>query len=240
MIHYWRLARGMILLGTGIPLAIGVLLGIQGWQWHREAAAFVENSRAVVGRIIEFRNSNGDLNIEVEHLDEEGKPYRGTYKISQSDEATLRAAGKVNMVYDVRDPKIAQVSTIVGASNEALLAYATLAACLGAIVYALWRLVHQWRKITEIEKLFAQGTLVKTEVREVAVPKGSETGRFTYAFRGTNGRWFEGKSPELKIAELDQWPVGRTVIAAFDPGEPRTTEPDVFGVLAKLKRPLPN
>ena len=133
--------------------------------------------RSVVGRIIAFRNGDGGVNIEVEHLDEEGVPYRGTYKISGSDEATLRAAGKVNMVYDVRNPKIAQVSTIVGASNEALLAYATLAACISAIVYALWRLLHQWRKIAAIEKLFAQGTLVKTEVREVAVPKGSETGQ---------------------------------------------------------------
>lgn len=240
MIHYWILARRTILLGTGLPLAIGILLGVQGWYWHREAASFVENSRAVVGRIIQFQNANGDVTIEVEHLDEAGVPYRGTYKIPASDETTLRAAGQVNMVYDVRNPKIAQVSTIVGASNEALLAYATLAACLAAIVYGLWGWLNQWRKIAAVERLFAQGTLVKTEVREVAIPKGSATGRFTYAFRGTNGRWFEGKSPELVIAALNEWPVGRTVIAAFEPSDPRTTEPDVFGVLAALKRPIPD
>ncbi len=240
MIHYWILARHTILLGTGLPILIGILLGMQGWYWHREAAAFVENSRAVVGRIIQFKNVNSDVTIEVEHLDEEGVPYRGTYTIPASDESTLRAAGQVNMVYDVRNPKNAQVSTIVGASNEALLAYATLAACIGVIVYGLWRLVNQWRKIASIERLFAQGTLVKTEVREVAIPKGSVCGRFTYAFRGTNGRWFEGKSPELSIAALNEWPVGRTVIAAFNAGDPRTTEPDVFGVLAELKRAVPD
>jgi hypothetical protein len=240
MIHYWILARRNILYKTGIPLAIGMLLGLQGWYWHREAAEFVENSRAVVGRILDFRIVNDNLSIEVEHLDEAGVPYRGTYKISSSDEATLRAAGQVNMVYDVRDPRIAQVSTIVGASNEALLAYATFAVCVGTILYGLWRLVNQWRKITAIEKLFAQGTLVKTEVREVAVPKGSSSGRFTYAFRGTNGRWFEGKSPELSAAALNEWPIGRMVIAAFEPGDPRTTEPDVFGVLAAMKRTVPD
>ena len=118
MIHYWVLVIRRILVDTGIPIVIGLLLGLQGWYWHREAGEFVENSRAVVGRIIEFRNAGGDLTIEAEHLDEAGVPYRGIYKISKSDESTIRAAGQVNMVYDVRNPKTAQVRTIVGASND--------------------------------------------------------------------------------------------------------------------------
>lgn len=240
MIHYWIRARHTLVFGTVIPVAIGMILGIQGWRWHREAAAFVEHSRAVVGRIIRFQNANGDLQAEVEHLDEEGVPYRGTYKIPSSDETTLRASGTVNMVYDSRNPRSAQVGTIVGASNEALLAYATLAACLCSIFYGLSRLLHQWRKAAGIRGLFAHGALVRTQVREVTIPKGSATGRFTYAFRGPNGRWYEGKSPEMTIAELVEWPVGRPVIAAFDTAAPNTTEPDVFGVLGELKRPIPS
>ncbi|MBM3765785.1 MAG: hypothetical protein FJW32_10380 [Acidobacteria bacterium] len=240
MIHYWSLAARAIVIFTGVPIAIGLLLGLQGWYWHREAAAFVDNSRAVVGRIIEFRSENGDVLIDVEQLDEEGVPYRGSYKIPSSDESTLRAAGNVNMVYDVRNPKRAQVSTIVGASNEALLAYATLAMGAGAILYGLVRFLREWRRIETIRRLFAEGALVKTEVREVAIPKGSGVGRFTYAFRGTNGRWFEGKSPEMTTAALGDWPVGRKVIAAFDPGEPKFTQPDVFEVLRGLKRSLPD
>jgi len=147
-------------------------------------------------------------------------PYRGSFKIPSSDESTLRAAGNVNMVYDVRNPMNAQVSTIVGASNEALLAYATLAAGAGAILYGLLRFLREWRRIEAIRKLFAEGALVRTEVREVAIAKGSGVGRFTYAFRGTNGRWFEGKSPEMTTVALGDWPVGRILVSAPNRNRP--------------------
>jgi hypothetical protein len=89
--------------------------------------------------------------------------------------------------------------------------------------------------MSSIARLFRTGQVVQTEVRDKAMAPGQQLGRFTYAFRGPNGRWYEGKSPELPAEQLAQWPVGRAVLTAYDPLDPKISEPDVFGVLQKWR-----
>jgi hypothetical protein len=61
---------------------------------------------------------------------------------------------------------------------------------------------------------------------------GRRVGRFAYAFRGPDGRWYEGKSLEMSEAELKNWPAGRPIRVVYDRKNPRRTEPDIFGLIA--------
>lgn len=233
MIHYWVLARPALLLKVLLPAFAGIALFSLGWYWNREAVAFVENMRATEGRIVEFRSGETGWRIDVEHLDVEGVPYRGTYDIDAKDEPTLRASGRVNMIYDTRNPQKAELGTVVSASNEAVLSWATLGAGVLCVGFGLFSLLRIWYGLRRVERLFLGGTAVRTEVRELTVNRATGRGVFTYAFRGPNGRWFEGKSPEMTAAELGKWPVGTPVSAVYDPANPKVTHPDVFGVMAR-------
>ncbi|MBI2687149.1 MAG: hypothetical protein HYX27_12600 [Acidobacteria bacterium] len=181
----------------------------------------------------------GALRIDVEYTDENGVLFQKPFVVDEAQEPELRAAGKISMVHDSREPRRAEVGHVVSVSNTFLAETAVLAAGLLVMLAGFCYVAKCARQVIQTDRLFRYGQIVETEVRDAAMAPGKETGRFTYAFRGSNGRWFEGKSPELPSAKLKAWPVGRTVLAVYDPMDPRRTEADIFGVLAGRRRDLP-
>lgn len=173
--------------------------------------------------------------MDVEYLDPDGVKYTQRFQMDTDEAVRLRAIGKVSLVYDQRDPRKAELGHIVSANNEKMVDILVLVVGILILLGGLGYAVAKASQISAIGKLFRTGQIVQTEVRDSAMAPGGNVGRFTYAFRGPNGRWFEGKSPELSRAELDNWPVGRSVVAAYDPKDPRRSEVDVFGVLAKVR-----
>ncbi len=230
MFYYWRLAgRRLLLLGL-LPLVAGVLVASFGWQRKSALSTFVENIRQTDGRVLRVEPDGNSLSALVAYLDADGVRYEKSFPIDSRDEQTLRAIGKVSLVHDLRDPRHARLGHIVSVNNY-LLVYigVTAAGTLLALAGLACLAAHAARSLRTL-RLFRAGTLVLTEVRDNALAPGARAGRFTYAFRGSNGRWFDGQSPELPAAQLANWPPGRPLTAVYDPADPRISEPDIYGI----------
>lgn len=227
--------RRLLLFGL-LPLLVGSVVALQGWMWSRDASAFVENLRETEGRVLRIAPTADDLLVDAEYFTETGLRYTKQFKVDSRLEVELRAVGKLSLVYDRRYPQVVELGHVVSANNERVLLLAMAAAglllCLGGAVVIGIRA----KETAETFSLFRSGTLVQTEVRDSVLAPGQNTGRFTYAFRGPNGRWFDGKSPELPAATLKDWPVGRRLLVAYDPKDPRRSEADVFGVIDAKRR----
>jgi hypothetical protein len=216
------------------PVLLGALMAVQGWLWNGRVAVFVENLQQTEGVVVKVPPEGGW--VEVEYQDEAGALYRKSLEVASGVERQLRAVDKVTLVYDRRTPQAAEIGTVVSAHNERLfsgaLAGAGVLLMAGGLALAGWRVL----EILGTLALFRSGQVVATEVRDVATVPGKTMGRFTYAFRGPNGRWFEGKSPELAAERLAEWPVGRKVLVAFDPVQAKRNEVDLFGLIDAAKR----
>ena len=235
MIKYWKLARRRLVLLGLLPMLGGILISSLGWGWKQKAASFVENLRGAEAQVLKIDSGPDDSRIEVEYLDEAGVPYRKSFQMESRQEVELRAIGKISVVYDVRDPKVVELGHIVSANSEVHMY--TVVTAAGVLVLLMGLVVAGVHAKQTAEKiaLLRDGQLVRTEVRDAAFGPGGKSGRFTYAFQGPNGRWFEGKSPELPAAELAEWPVGRRVLTAYKLRDPKQTEADIFGVAGSRK-----
>lgn len=237
MFNYWMLARRRLLLLGLLPVLAGSLAGLQGWRWNQDAAAFGENLRAVDGRLLRITPEGYDLLIDVEYLTEAGVRHQKQFTVESRQESGLRAVGKVSLIYDLRYPQLAGLGDVVSAHHEKRLYMAMTAAGTILCLAGLFFVGKQARRSAIALTLFRSGTLVRTEVRDSALAPGTQqTGRFTYAFRGPNGRWYEGKSPEMGATQLGEWPVGKRILVAYNPANPRQTEADVFGVVEEKRR----
>jgi hypothetical protein len=236
ILNYWILGLKRLLLLGVLPLLAGSLVAVQGWMWSQEASVFVENLRETEGRVLRTTPDGNDFLVYAEYFTEDGVRYEKDFKVDSRLEVEMRAAGKISLIYDRRFPQVVELGHVVSANNERLLfvgmAVTGLLLCLGGMVVLGMRA----RETAATLSLFRSGMLVQTEVRDSVLAPGQDTGRFTYAFRGPNGRWFDGKSPELPAAAMKEWPVGRRVVVAYDPIDPRQSEVDVFGVIEAKRR----
>ena len=236
MLNYWMLASRRLLLFGLFPILVGSIAGLQGWLWNQDAAAFAENLRTVDGRVLRITPDGDDLLLDVEYQTEAGVRHKQQIKVASRLESGLRTVGKVSLIYDLRYPQLAELGDVVSAHNEKRL-YVGITAAGGLLCLAGgFFLGHRARQTARILTLFKSGTLVQTEVRDSALAPGSQTGRFTYAFRGPNARWYEGKSPEMNASQLREWPVGKRILAAYDPANPRSNEADIFGIVDEKRR----
>ena len=236
ILNYWILGIRRLLFFGLLPLLVGSIVGLQGWLWSRDAAVFVENMRGTEGRVLRIERNANDLLVDTEYFSEAGVRYEKQFKVDSHHEVELKAVGKISLVFDRRYPQVVELGHEVSANNERLLFVAmTLAGLIlsigGMVVFGI-----QAKESMETLSLFRLGTLVQTEVRDSVLAPGQDTGRFTYAFRGPNGRWFDGKSPELPAGKLKGWPVGRRLLVAYDPINPRRSEADIFGVIQAKRR----
>lgn len=233
MFNYWRLAGRRLLLLGFLPLVAGVLLSGFGWQRKSALSAFVENIRQTDGRVLRIEPDGKALSVHVEYLDVDGVRYEKSFPIDSRDEQTLRAIGKVSLVHDHRDPLQARLGHIVSVNNSLLLFWGVAAAGALLAFAGLAYFAVQAARTLRTLRLFRSGAVVLTEVRDNALAPGARVGRFTYAFRGSNGRWFDGQSPELPAAQLAHWPPGRPLTAVYDPADPRVSEPDIYGIASR-------
>ena len=236
MLNYWMLTSRSLLMFGLLPILAGSLVGLQGWFWNRDVAAFVENLHGVEGRVLLITPDAGHLLVDVEYLNETGVRFAKQFKLDSRHETELRAVGKVSLIYNPRFPQVAELGHVVSANDEKMM-YLGITAAGGLMCFTGFFVIgKKARETARTLSLFRSGTLIQTEVRNSAMAPGKVTGRFTYAFRGPNGRWFEGKSPEMGASGLRDWPVGRRILVAYDPENPRQSEVDVFGVVDEKRR----
>lgn len=236
MLNYWKLARKKLLLFGLLPLLAGTSLAWLGRQWYQRAAAFVAHVRPVEGRVLRILSTPDGPRVDIEYLNELGVRFKRQFPIEERREEELRSVGKVSLVYDFRDPRKVELGSVVSVNHQMKLNGGIM---LGGILLALAGALLLARHITSVRRihnLFLHGQLVQTEVRDSKLAPHRSAGRFTYAFRGPNGRWFEGKSPELPAAQLAEWPVGRLLTVAYEAKDPRRTEADIFGITNSLSR----
>ena len=236
MLNYWMLASRRLLLFGLLPMLAGSIVGLQGWLWNQDAAAFAENLRTADGQVLRITPDGDDLMLDVEYETEAGVRHKQQIKVDSRQESELRTVGKVSLIYDLRYPQSAELGDVVTAHNEKRLYMGITAAGALLCLTGVFFLGHRARQTARILTLFKSGTLVQTEVRDSALAPGTQTGRFTYAFRGPNARWYEGKSPEMKATQLKEWPVGKRILAAYDPVNPRSNEADVFRLVDEKRR----
>lgn len=231
MFSYWILTGRRLLLWGLLPILAGIWVGWTGWRWRSESAAFVENLRPVEGRILRFAPQTKGMLLDVEYLDEAGIRYTSTFRVESRMESDLRTVGKISLVYDHRNPRRVELGNIVTAHYETLLHGGVL--CVGVLFFlsGLGYVGYRTKKLATRNRLFRRGQVVQTEVRDNTLAPGGHAGCFTYAFRGPNGRWYEGRSPELPAPLLLQWPVGQPLYAAYDTADPRRNEADIFNLI---------
>jgi hypothetical protein len=223
-----------------LPVLVGTAVAAVGWDWQADSSAFLENLQQTEGRIRgEQPATGGKTKLEIEFTDIEGVPYKHSFEVTESEAAQLRVIGKVSLVFDRRDPRRAELGNVVRANFEMWFDWAVLTGGILMICGGFGYLANRTSQILGVQRLFRSGQLVQTEVRDSTLAPGGQTGRFTFAFRGPNGRWFEGKSPDLSARQLAEWPAGRPLLAAYDPGDPRRNEADIFGLAEARRRELP-
>jgi hypothetical protein len=236
ILNYWILGMRRLLLLGFLPLLVGSVVALQGWMWSRDASAFVENLRQTEGRVLRMAPGDHELLVDAEYFTETGVRYAKQFKVDSRLEVELKAVGKISLVYDRRYPQVVELGHVVSANNERLMYSAMAGTGLLLCLIGMIVIGKRAKETAETLSLFRSGTLVQTEVRDSALAPGLDTGRFTYAFRGPNGRWYDGKSPELPATALKQWTVGRRLLVAYDPINPRRSEADVFGVIEAKRR----
>jgi hypothetical protein len=236
MWNYWLLAgRGLILLGV-LPAVAGVATAAKCWRWAREVSAFVEHLHHVEARVLSIDEQNGDTAARARYADTEGHVYVREFPIPAASAPAVSASGVLSLVYDARDPGNARPGDIVRVSTERFVAWGLVA--LGALTSAagLLYLLRFAIRMAQLRALFAQGVVVQTSVRDHGKRKGDRRGRFTYAYRGPDGRWYEGRSPDLAADRLDEWPAGRDIQIVYKSSDPGISEADVFSILPGMSR----
>ena len=236
MINYWVLGVRRLLVFSLLPLAVGMILGVLGWMWKQDAGALLANIREVDGRVVKATQVSGGAELEVEFRTEAGLPYKKTLVVDERQARDADAVGKLSLIHDRRDPATAEVGHVVSAYNAWLFYWSLVGIGAVLVLWGIGVMGRAAKSILRIDGLFREGQLAQTEVRDSTLAPGGEVGRFTYAFRGPDGRWYEGKSPDLPAAQLAQWPVGKRLTVAFDTKNPRESEPDIFGIVETNKR----
>lgn len=234
-LNYWVLVGRGVLLSGFLPILVGTLVGLQGWHWASDAHVFIENLRETEGRVTRIARSNGELQLDVEYLDETGLRYTKQFSVDDKMESEIQQVGKVSMVYDLNSPRNASLGHVVSANNERLLLTSVAAVGVLLCLFGLWIVGRQVFVTMGRIALLNNGRICQTEIRDSVKAPGQRIGRFTYAFRGPDGRWYEGKSADLPLEMLAAWPVGKPIVVAYDALHPRRSEVDLFGVVSSSR-----
>lgn len=236
MNEYWRLDYRRLTLWGLLPVVIGLGTSIPAWNWQQQTASFIDNLRQTDGRVLRINRLREDPTVEVEFFNQSGVRYTKTFRADRQDLLEAETIGRVSLIHDMRDADNAEIGHVVG-ENRQLLAYRGLLGFgLGFLLLGLTVILGRARQVVTINQLFQKGQVVQTEVRDNSMAPGRDVGRFTYAFRGPDGRWYEGKSPDLPAPILKNWSVGRPLWVAYDTNNPRRSEPDLFGVIPEARR----
>jgi hypothetical protein len=222
-----------------LPVLFGSVIGLQGWLWASDANAFIENLRETEGRVTRMERSNGELQLDVEYLDETGVRYTKQLSVDAKMENEIQQVGKVSMVYDLHAPQIASLGHVVSANNERLLYTVVTAIGILLCLFGLWIFIHQILITLGRIALLNNGRICQTEIRDSIQAPGKQKGRFTFAFRGPDGRWYEGKSEDLPLETLAEWPVGKPIVVAYDALHPHRSEVDLFGAVDSSRFTIP-
>lgn len=233
---YWRLHSRWLIIHGLLPLLAGVVIAVPVWRMHAVTAAFIENMRETEGRLLRVVNGESSPALEVQYFNQVGVAFTKTFPVDDRQAREADAVGKVSVIHDQRYPERSELGHIVSENRELLLYRGLLGLCALLGLWGIGALVSAARAVSATGALFRNGQIVQTEVRDATTAPGRDVGRFTYAFRGPDGRWYEGKSPDLPAARLAEWRSGRPLSVVYDPKNPRRSEPDIFGVLSDARR----
>ena len=176
MLNYWMLASRSLLMFGLLPILAGAVVGLQGWLWNEDAAAFVENLRGVEGRVLLITPDAGNLLVDVEYLNETGVRFTKQFKLDSRQESELRAVGKVSLIYDLRYPQVAELGHVVSANDEKTM-YLGMTGAGGLLCLSgFFVIAKRARETAQTLALFRSGTLIPTEVRDTAIEPGKGTG----------------------------------------------------------------
>jgi hypothetical protein len=209
---------------------------VPAWQLQARTGAFIENLRETDGRVLRVLSGESGPALEVQYFNEAGVPFTRTFPVDERQAREADSVGTVRVIHDQRYPEQSELGHIVSENRE-LMIYRGMLALSGLLaLFGLGALAAAARSVMGIGALFRNGQVVQTEVRDTATAPGRDVGRFTYAFRGPDGRWYEGKSPDLDAARLADWRPGRPLWIVYDARNPRRSEPDIFGLLTDARR----
>lgn len=240
MQDYWKLIAIQALLFAMVPMSVGVAAMLTGWQWNAEATTFVEQLQHLEGQIEDMQLQADGLHVRARYYDADGVEHTKEFVVDESQQTVLQSTGVIGLVYDGKHAKGAEVGNIGTASNERMAAVALLGAGMLGFFGGLGYLGRHMVRIARLMRLFGEGQIVETEVRDQRLKAGGAEGRFSYAFRGPDGRWYEGASQELPERELRKWTKATPVHIVYDPEAPRHNEPDIFRILEKNGRIAPS
>lgn len=236
MNNYWLLRSRWLIIHGLLPLLAGVVISVPVWRLHAGTAAFIENMRETDGRLLRVVNGESGLALEVQYFNQAGVAFTKIFPVDERQAREADAVGKVSVIHDQRVPERSELGHIVSENQELLLYRGLLGLCALLGIWGIVALAGAARSVAATGALFRSGQVVQTEVRDSTTAPGRNFGRFTYAFRGPDGRWYEGKSPDLPAARLAEWRPGRPLWIVYDARNPRRSEPDIFGLLSEARR----
>lgn len=239
MVHYWRLAASRLLWFSVLPGAISLLVTLQGWLLTSDFGAFLEHAHETEARILRVDGTGGNLRLFLLYADAQGRRIEAVLPATEAASRDWRAAGRVGLLVDSRSPGFAEPGTKRGAANRMLAYRGVLVLGFLLLAGSMWVAINEWRRNRSRLRLFTSGALVETEVRDNVLAPNANHGCISFAYKGPDGRWYDGRSPDLPARMLAEWPKGRDLLVAYDPANPRTCEPDLFGVTVTLGRQSP-
>lgn len=231
---YWQLSLRLLLLGVLIPLSTGVTMALTGYFMTRNAADLETHSDVVRARIRDSEARGDRFWVAFEYVDETSALHRGEALLNGPGAVAAKMAGFLEIRYDRRRPELYYLATSERHDLERSLRTGTLALGCLMILGSLFALARRTVHILGIVRLLHHGSAVATSVRThvlSGLPAGQT--RFTYAYQGTDGRWFEGRSPVLPAEYLHRFPVGQPILVVYDRQQPRRSEVDLFGIRAR-------
>lgn len=228
---YWSLSIRNHWPKLLLPALVGLVLVVLGIGWTQVSDPLAEDSEIARATVINQEYKNGELLVEYRYETHDGSWLPGRDKLDGSLAETVFKAKVFEVIYD---PKHPATHRILAKSDVQATRFLKWGLFLGGgllLLVAAFFAVQILQENLKRGRLLQDGREAKSEVREwkTAGPHASK-GQFTYAYQGPDGRWFEGTSIMLPMSMLAKFPVGRTLRVAFDPMQPKQSEPDIFGL----------
>lgn len=228
---YWQLSLRLILLGVLLPLSLGTTVALTGYFMTRNAADLAEHSDVLRARILDTEPRGDRYWVAFEYLDETATLHRGEALLEGAGAVAARTAGFLEIRYDRRRPDFYYLATSERQDIERSLRTGTLALGCLMILGSLFVLLRRALHILGIVRLLRHGNAVATSVRtHAAAGQPAGQAQFTYAYQGSNGRWYEGISPVLPARYLHRFPVAKPILVVYDREQPWRSEVDLFEI----------
>jgi len=228
---YWQLSLRLLIFGFLAPVSVGASLLLAGFFLTRNSSDLEEHGDVVRARVRQQERQKDGLWVLFEYLDEQGMLHKGTSVLRGSTASGVQTSGYIEIRYDRRRPELFDIATNGTQSLNRSIRIGVLVSGIVFICLAFGLLAFRAFRIFRICRLLKDGFMVNCAVRvHVREVKTKPARQFTYAYQGSNGRWYEGISPVLPPNYLDRFPVGQPIRIVFDREKPKRSEVDVFGV----------